>query len=104
MFYVRTADRLQRTSTWFEQLEGGTEHLRAVLFDDSLGIADELDAAMARHADTYECEWKATLADPVRLARFTSFVNTDEPDPTVVFVRERGQIRPAGDGERAVLR
>jgi nitrite reductase (NADH) large subunit len=40
----------------------------------------------------------------VRLARFTSFVNTDEPDPTVVFVRERGQIRPAGDGERAVLR
>jgi nitrite reductase (NADH) large subunit len=95
MFYVRTADRLERTSTWFEKLEGGVDHLRRVVFEDSLGIAEELDAAMVHHVATYECEWKATLEDPARLARFRSFVNTDEPDPTVVFIRERGQIRPA---------
>jgi nitrite reductase (NADH) large subunit len=100
MFYVRTADRLQRTSTWFESLEGGVEYVRSVVFEDSLGIADQLDAAMAHHVATYECEWAATLADPERLARFTSFVNTDEPDPTVVFVKERGQNRPARDDEK----
>jgi nitrite reductase (NADH) large subunit len=103
MFYVRTADRLERTSVWFEKLEGGVDHLREVLFDDSLGIAEELDAAMARHVATYECEWKATIESPERLARFRSFVNTDEPDPTVVFVKERGQIRPARADEKALL-
>lgn len=104
MFYVRTADRLQRTSTWFEGLEGGVAHLRQVVLEDSLGIGAELDAAMAHHVATYECEWKATLADPERLARFRSFVNTDEPDPTVVFVKERGQVRPARDDEKVVVR
>jgi nitrite reductase (NADH) large subunit len=100
MFYVRTADRLERTSTWFEKLEGGVDYLRGVVLDDALGIGEQLDEAMAHHVATYECEWKATLADPTRLARFQSFVNTDEPDPTVVFVRERGQIRPARAEER----
>ena len=75
MFYVRTADRLERTSTWFEKLEGGVDHVRRVVFEDSLGIAEELDEAMAHHVATYECEWKATLDDPTRLARFRSFVN-----------------------------
>jgi nitrite reductase (NADH) large subunit len=103
MFYVRTADRLERTSVWFEKLEGGIDYLREVVFEDSLGIAEELDAAMAHHVATYECEWKATLESPERLARFRSFVNTDEPDPTVVFVRERGQIRPARAEEKALL-
>jgi nitrite reductase (NADH) large subunit len=36
------------------------------------------------------------------MARFRSFVNTEEPDPTVVFVRERGQVRPARDDEKVV--
>jgi nitrite reductase (NADH) large subunit len=103
MFYVRTADRLERTSVWFEKLEGGIDYLHAVLVEDSLGIADDLDAAMARHVATYECEWKATLESPERLARFRSFVNSDEPDPTVVFVKERGQIRPARTDEKALL-
>jgi nitrite reductase (NADH) large subunit len=96
MYYVRTADRLQRTSTWVEGLEGGLDRLRAVIFDDVLGVAEEFDAAMAHHLDTYECEWAATLASPERLSRFVTFVNAPAtPDPTVVFVRERGQIRPA---------
>jgi nitrite reductase (NADH) large subunit len=97
MFYIRTADRLQRTAAWIESTEGGIEYLRSVLVDDALGIAEELDEAMARHIESYEDEWRAVLADPQRLARFVSFVNApDAPDPTISFVSERGQPRPAG--------
>jgi nitrite reductase (NADH) large subunit len=75
MFYVRTADRLQRTSTWLESLDGGVGYLRSVVIDDVLGMAAELEAEMQRHVDTYECEWKATVDDPARVAKFRSFVN-----------------------------
>ena len=51
MFYIRTADRLQRTAAWIEAMDGGLDHLRAVIVDDSLGLCAELDAAMARHVD-----------------------------------------------------
>jgi nitrite reductase (NADH) large subunit len=101
MLYVFTADRLQRTAPWIEAVDGGLEHLRAVVMDDSLGLCAELDAAMARHVATYSDEWADTLANPERLARFTSFVNApDVPDPNVAFVQERGQIRPARPEER----
>jgi len=107
-YYIRTADRLQRTSTWFEELHratgDGLAHVRSVVFDDALGVAGELDAEIARHVETYECEWAATLADPVRLARFHTFVNAPgEPDPEIVMVSERGQPRPARPGEVAVV-
>ncbi|MGI9033018.1 MAG: nitrite reductase large subunit NirB [Acidimicrobiales bacterium] len=95
MFYVRTADRLERTAVWFNRLEGGIDYLRRVVIDDALGIGAELEADMARHVASYECEWKATLDDPAGLARFRTFVNSDEPDPNIVFVTERGQPRPA---------
>jgi nitrite reductase (NADH) large subunit len=95
MFYIRTANHLERTATWFNNLDGGVEYLKRVVFDDALGICEELDAAMARHVATYACEWKATLEDPARLRRFRSFVNSDAPDPEVVFVTERSQPRPA---------
>jgi nitrite reductase (NADH) large subunit len=86
MFYVRTADRLQRTAPWLESLEGGLDHLKAVVCDDSLGIAADLEAAMARHVEGYQDEWKAVLDDPDKLARFVSFVNApEEADPTVDF-------------------
>ncbi|MFJ4002508.1 nitrite reductase large subunit NirB [Streptomyces sp. NPDC090023] len=100
MFYIRTADRLERTAPWLERLEGGLDHLRAVLLDDSLGIAADLDAQMGRHVSGYADEWAAVLDDPDRLRRFTSFANApDVPDPTVTFVPERDQIRPARPGE-----
>jgi nitrite reductase (NADH) large subunit len=102
MYYIRTADRLERTASWFNKLEGGIDHLRRVIVDDALGICAELEADMARHVAGYECEWRATLADPARLRRFRSFVNTDDPDPSIVFVTERGQPRPAAPHERAV--
>jgi nitrite reductase (NADH) large subunit len=95
MYYVRTADRLQRTASWLEALDGGIDHLRAVIIDDSLGLCEELDAMMARHVESYADEWKATLEDPQRLARFVSFVNApDAPDPDISFSVERGQKVP----------
>ncbi len=101
MYYVRTADRLQRTARWIEDLEGGLDHVRDVVVNDSLGLADELEQAMARHVDTYEDEWAATLADPERLRRFRSFVNApNTPDPSIARVPERDQFRPATAEER----
>jgi nitrite reductase (NADH) large subunit len=101
MFYIRTADRLQRTATWLDHLEGGIEYLKAVVCEDRLGIAPELQADMARLVASYECEWKKAIEDPVTLRRFRRFINSDAADPSVLFVKERGQIRPATRAERA---
>ncbi|TDP89961.1 nitrite reductase large subunit NirB [Labedaea rhizosphaerae] len=104
MFYIRTADRLQRTSAWLESLEGGLDHLRAVVLDDSLGLCADLDRQMAAHVDAYTDEWADVLADPDKLARFTSFVNAPGlPDPTVEFRAERGQPVPVLLGTPAVM-
>lgn len=95
MYYVRTADRLQRTSTWIDQLDGGLDRVRSVVVDDSLGLGAELEAEMARHVGGYEDEWRATLEDPAKLARFVTFVNApDTPDPSIAFTTERDQIQP----------
>jgi nitrite reductase (NADH) large subunit len=95
MFYIRTADRLQRTASWLESLDGGIEYLREVIVTDRLGICAELDAAMARHVEDYTDEWRATVEDPERLRRFVSFVNAPgTPDPSIVFEPERDQIKP----------
>jgi len=101
MFYVRTADRLQRTSTWRDNLEGGLDYLKGVLINDTLGLGAELEAQMQHVVDTYQCEWKTAVNDPVTRARFRSFVNSEKPDEHIVFVQERGQIRPARVEERA---
>ena len=98
--YTRTADRLERTAPWVEKRPGGIADLRKVVCHDSLGIGAELEAMIEHHVRTYECEWTATLASPERMERFVSFVNTDAPDPSVVMVRERGQIRPATTEEK----
>jgi nitrite reductase (NADH) large subunit len=103
MFYVRTADRLQRTATWFNGLEGGLDYLRSVVVDDSLGIAAELEAEMEHIVATYQCEWKTATEDPERRKLFRSFVNAKEPDPSIVFVPERDQHRPAFWHEKETL-
>ena len=100
MFYCKTADRLQRTSVWLENLEGGLEYLKQVVIEDSLGIAEELEAQMAAVVGTYQCEWKTTVEDPEALKRFRQFVNSPEQDENVVFVQERTQIRPATSEEK----
>ncbi|WP_426190408.1 nitrite reductase large subunit NirB [Massilia sp. DWR3-1-1] len=100
MFYVRTADRLQRTSVWRDNLEGGLAYLKQVVIDDSLGLGAELEADMQRVVDTYACEWKAAIDDPETRKRFRHFVNSDTPDANIVFLSERGQIRPASFEEK----
>ncbi|AZL72806.1 nitrite reductase large subunit NirB [Pseudomonas oryziphila] len=95
MFYIRTADKLQRTSVWRESLDGGLDYLKQVILDDSLGLAAELEAQMQHVVEQYECEWANALNDPEKLKRFRTFVNDRRADPDVHFVRERGQRRPA---------
>ncbi|WP_454726544.1 MULTISPECIES: nitrite reductase large subunit NirB [Cupriavidus] len=104
MFYVRTADRLQRTSTWRDNLEGGLDYLKAVVLEDSLGIGAELEAQMQHVVDTYEDEWKLAVTNPETRKRFRHFVNSDLRDDNLVFMEERGQIRPATPEERILRR
>lgn len=103
MFYVKTADRLQRTSVWMDGLEGGLDYLKSVVIDDSLGLNQELEAQMALIVDTFQCEWKTTLEDPQAVKAFKHFVNHDGVDEEIVFVEEREQIRPATETEKLTL-
>ena len=101
MFYTRTADRLERTAPWFNKLEGGIDYLKSVIIDDALGICDELEAEMQRQVDSYRCEWKETIEDPAKVARFKTFVNAEATfDDNQLYVLERGQKRPARPQER----
>ena len=104
MFYIKTADKLQRTSKWRESLDGGLEYLQAVIIEDSLGIADELEAQMQLLVDNYVCEWAATINDTEKLKRFRHFVNSEQGDENVIFVTERDQIRPATDAEKTTIK
>ena len=101
MFYVRTADRLERTAWWFNKLEGGIDYLKDVIIHDKLGICAELEREMQHVVDTYQDEWKTAVNDPEKRRRFRAFVNSDQSDPTVIMVGERGQVRPATWDEKA---
>lgn len=103
MFYIRTADRLQRTARWIENLEGGLDYLKQVILEDSLGINEDLDSQIERLVGNYQCEWKTTLENPESLKRFRQMINHEGDDPNVVVVNERGQPRPANERERAEL-
>jgi nitrite reductase (NADH) large subunit len=103
MFYIRTADRLQRTATWLNNLEGGIDYLKQVVVEDKLGICEELERDMQSIVGTYQCEWKTTIQDDEKLKRFRHFINTDQPDPNIVNVEQRGQKRPAYANERELL-
>jgi nitrite reductase (NADH) large subunit len=103
MFYIRTADRLQRTSIWLDTLDGGLDYLRNVIINDSLGICAELESDMQQIINTYQCEWKTTIEDPQKVRHFRTFVNSDDGDNNIVFVNERGQIRPAKAEEKTDL-
>jgi nitrite reductase (NADH) large subunit len=100
MFYVRTADRLTRTSVWLDNLEGGLPYMEKIVKDDHLGINDELEKQMQNVVDTYQCEWKTTIESEEQLKRFRQFVNSDAIDGNIEFVTEREQIRPAKDEEK----
>lgn len=100
MYYCRTADRLQRTSVWLENMEGGINYLKQVVVDDKLGLGAELEASMVEVISTYQCEWRTTIEDAEKLKRFRQFVNSDLTDSSLAYVVERGQRRPATSEER----
>lgn len=102
-FYIKTADRLQRTSVWMDNMEGGLGYLQDVVINDVLGIASELEAQMQNIVDTYQCEWKTTIENPQLRKRFRQFVNSNQKDNNITFVQERGQIRPATEEEKNTI-
>jgi nitrite reductase (NAD(P)H) len=116
MFYIRTAEKLQRTAPWVESFEGGLEKLKRILIDDELGICKDLDAEMDALIGTYEDEWKRAVQDPDLRKQFRQFVNTvsnslsasttytlggilmsfqDERRHAIEMIEERGQQRAA---------
>jgi nitrite reductase (NADH) large subunit len=92
MFYIKTAEPLTRTATWFNKLEGGLPYLKAVLIDDILGIAADLEKEMELLVDAYKCEWKEVVNNPELRKRFTHFVNVPKgKDPEISFDEMRSQ-------------
>ncbi len=92
MFYIKTGDPLTRTATWLNKMEGGIDYLRNVIINDSLNIAEELEAEMQQLVDSYACEWKAVVNSPELRKKFAHFVNDPKAkDPSVQFEPLRGQ-------------
>ncbi|OQN96468.1 Nitrite reductase [NAD(P)H] [Cryoendolithus antarcticus] len=93
-FYIRTADKLQRTARWVENMPGGIKYLREVILEDKLGICADLEKQMQDLIGTFFCEWTEVLKSPERLKLFSQFGNTEETVDTVENVQDRGQPRP----------
>ena len=107
MFYIQTADRLQRTSVWRDNMEGGLDYLKAVIVDDSLGLAEELENRMAHVIGTYQDEWRTAVENPEIRKRFQTYINAsaeEQADPYIQFTEVRDQIRPLNEAERSVVR
>ncbi|ENX30390.1 MULTISPECIES: nitrite reductase large subunit NirB [Acinetobacter] len=107
MFYIQTADRLQRTSVWRDNMEGGLDYLKDVIVHDSLGIAAELESRMQHVIGTYQDEWRTAIEDPEVRKRFKTFINAkaaEQNDPHIQFAPVRGQIRPKTEAERDLNR
>ncbi|MEW6485762.1 nitrite reductase large subunit NirB [Tatumella sp. UCD-D_suzukii] len=100
MFYLRTADKLQRTSVWLESLEGGIDYLRKVIIDDHLNMAQQAEEDLRLLREKYHCEWRETLDTPETRVRFHHFVNSPQRDMLVQMVPEGQQHRPAIPEER----
>ncbi|MEO1384253.1 MAG: nitrite reductase (NAD(P)H), partial [Bacteroidota bacterium] len=94
MFYIRTAEPLNRTSVWLNKLEGGIDHVREVVVEDSLGIASELEKDMQALVAAYHCEWKKAIDDEEMTKKFKHFANSDESDPTQQFDSMREMKKP----------
>lgn len=94
MFYIRTADRLQRTARWLEGLPGGIKYLREVVLEDKLGINESLEAQMAELVDSFFDEWAEAIKNPAIAAKFKQFNNTEETIENMEIERDRDQPRP----------
>lgn len=94
MFYIRTADKLQRTARWLEGLPGGINYLRDVVIHDKLGINASLEAQMAELVDSFFDEWAEAVNNPAIAAQFKQFANTTETLENIELEVDRGQTRP----------
>jgi nitrite reductase (NAD(P)H) len=94
MFYIRTADKLQRTARWLEALPGGIKYLREVILEDKLGICASLEAQMEELVGTFFDEWAEAIADPELRKKFQQFNNTTETVDNMELEQDRGQTRP----------
>ncbi|MCF7360740.1 nitrite reductase large subunit NirB [Vibrio sp. A1-b2] len=94
MFYVRTADKLQRTSVWLESLEGGLDYLKQVVIEDSLELCEQLEQQMLHVINSYQCEWKSTVESEEKLRKFRPFINHQEGSMALPYQRIREQRIP----------
>lgn len=95
-FYIRTADKLQRTARWIENLPGGIKYLQQVILEDKLGICADLEKQMQDLVGSFFCEWTEVLKSPTKRALFSQFANTAETiSPAIEPTQERGQERPS---------
>ncbi|KAF9729165.1 hypothetical protein PMIN06_000071 [Paraphaeosphaeria minitans] len=95
-FYIRTADKLQRTARWIENLPGGIKYLQEVILQDKLGICADLEKQMQDLVGSFFCEWTEVLKSPERRALFNQFANTSENiEPAIEPTKERNQERPS---------
>ncbi|TRX92351.1 hypothetical protein FHL15_006737 [Xylaria flabelliformis] len=94
MFYIRTADKLQRTARWLEALPGGLKYLKEVILEDKLGICASLEAQMQELVDSFFDEWAEAVKNPAIASKFQQFANTTETLETAEVEQDRGQSRP----------
>lgn len=94
IFYIRSADKLERTARWIERYPGGLKSLKEVIIDDKLGICEELEKEMEVLVGLYHCEWTNVVNDPNRRKAFKQFANTDETQEVSELMPERSQQRP----------
>ena len=103
MYYILTADKLERIAPWQAKLPSGKngggpiEHLKEVIMENSLGICDELDRRMEHLVDTYHDEWAEVVNDPGKRKKFKQFANTDKnvlKHDMIEFIDQREQERP----------
>ncbi|EST08074.1 BFD-like [2Fe-2S]-binding domain protein [Kalmanozyma brasiliensis GHG001] len=95
LFYIRSADKLERTARWIEKFPGGLKGLKEVIVDDKLGICEDLEKEMEVLVGTYHCEWTKVIRDPERKKAFRQFVNTNDTQTVSEMLDERDQQRPA---------
>lgn len=94
MFYIRTADKLQRTARWLEGMPGGLKYLQEVILEDKLGICASLEAQMQELVGSYFDEWAEAIKNPAIAAKFKQFHNTGENVDSMEMEKDRGQSRP----------
>ena len=58
---------------------------------------------MSEHVDNYYCEWKISFNCNEVMERYQHYGNSEETDDNIIFVPERGQIRPAKPAEKSGL-